>query len=377
MKLTQKSFVRRSGMSGLAFGAVGFALAALAGCGGSTTGGGGDPTPTPTSANVNLCATLGNGSLQAACGAGAWAENTHYYPGDLVTYGGFTYQSQVDHSSTGATAPPKAPNIWTNMGPQSQPQLLTQVDAAIAKLVQDQPQLFNKAQELNPGAGDYQIADLKGYFAGVVKNLNDAGVCAQADLFNDHRIKVKSSNSFHDDFNISTVDYGAGTYIRKGADSYDRSCQPAAFPLDRNPDVPPPDQGCFEPYPPQINKFGVKVLLKAEGTWTLDSTPQITNNTAYCRSIGYTDGRNFCPLRPEGTAQRVPCEGWRVGVASDTGRLGPTWRRDGQLCTGSASRCDNDPHNQFNVLSYEGDGATHTYTACTDLGFCGSYDDIH
>jgi hypothetical protein len=370
MKMAEKSFVR-GGMSALAFAAVGFTLAAMAGCGGSTGGPGNGATPTPT-VNVNLCQTLGNGSLQAACGAGAWSGNTHYYPGDLVTYGGFTYKSLQDHSSQDNAPPPKAPNLWTNMGPQSQPQLQSEVDAAIAKLVQDNPGIFNKGQELNPGAGDYQIADLKGYFAGVVANLNAAGVCAEADLFNDHRIKVKNSNNFHDDFNISTVDYGNGTYIRKGADSYDRSCQPAAFPLDRNPDVPPPDQGCFPPYPPQITQFGVKVELRASGTWTLDSTPQITHNAAYCASIGYTDGRNFCPLRPEGTSQRVPCEGWRVGLASDTGRLGPTWRRDGNLCTGGDSRCDNDPHNQYNLLTYEGDGNDHTYTACTDLNFCGS-----
>jgi hypothetical protein len=350
-------------------------LAAFSGaCGGGTTI---TQTPTPTPTPVSLCDSLGKGVQEAACGAAAWATNTHYYPGDLVTYAGNTYQCTRDHSSDIGLEPPKATNRWALVGPQSTPQLSASVDAAIAKLVQDNPGIFNKSHEGNPGSGDYEILDFKAYFAGVTANLNAAGLCAQSDIFNDHRIKVKNSAGFSEDYNISTPDLENGSFIQTGVDSFDRTCTPAAFPLDRNPDVPPPDQGCLPPYPPQISQFGEKVELKSGGIWTLDSTPQITDNKPYCASIGYTDARSFCPLRPEGTAQRVPCEGWRVGLAKDTGRLGPTWSRDGKPCTGPDSGCENEPHNQYRLLVYPGDGSMHTYSACSDLGFCGSIDLNH
>ena len=38
-----------------------------------------------------------------------------------------------------------------------------------------------------------------------------------------------------------------------------------------------------------------------------DSTP-LVQGAAYCRSIGYTDGRSACPLRPEGAPFRIECE---------------------------------------------------------------------
>lgn len=361
---------RTGGRNRLAAAAA--ALVFTVSCGGSTntiT----PPAGTPTPVGVAAC-TLGNGVQQATCGAGAWAADTHYLPGELVTFSGITYSCLRDHSSQLHHEPPTASNLWASQGPQVQPQLAPAVDAAIDKLVQTSPGLFDRTLELNPGLKDYLILDVKGYFAGVVANLQAAGYCAEIDLFNDHRIKVKNAAAFSEDYNISTVDLGDGSYIQKNPAAYDRACQPAAFPLPRNPDVPPPDQGCFQPYPPQISRFGIKVQLQGNQTKTLDSTPQVTSNGAYCAAIGYTDGRTFCPLRPEGTAQRVPCEGWRVGLAKDTGRLGPTWLRDGKPCTGPASGCANEPHNQYRLVAYFDNGNTHTYSACSDLDQCGTFD---
>jgi hypothetical protein len=255
-------------------------------------------------------------------------------------------------------------------------QLGAKVDAAIDALVTQNPGIFDKTKELTPGSRSYQVLDVKAYLSGVANNLNANGLCAEVDLFNDHRVKVKSSTSVSEAYNVTTIDFGDGAYIQKSPASYDISCSPAAFPLDRNPDVPPPDQHCPQPYPPQIGRFGVKVFSKLGGVFTLDSTPQILDRD-YCRSLGYTDNRSFCPVRPEGKPDRVFCEGWRVGRASDTGLLGPTWSRDGKPCTGPASGCGNFPGNQYHLLIYEGDGAMHTYTACTDLGFCGSYETDH
>jgi hypothetical protein len=113
----------------------------------------------------------------------------------------------------------------------------------------------------------------------------------------------------------------------------------------------------------------IKIAIHQQGPhfWTLDATPLVGPDAAYCAEIGFTDGRANCPVRPEGHPERSACEAWLVGVAVDTARPGPTWRRDGSLCTGPASGCENDPENQY-LLRAMGSG---NYTACADNGFCG------
>lgn len=242
------------------------------------------------------------------------------------------------------------------------------VDDAIDVVISQHPEYFDMTQ--GASTREYMILDKIAYRTAVVGRLVAGGLCAEADTFSDRRIKVKESADFHEDYNITSIDYGDGAFIQWGAVSYDTTCTPAAFPLAVNPDVPPPDQGCGVPYPPPIDDFGTRILVRAGGVWTLDSTPRI-RDINYCRSIGFTDGRSFCPLRDEGSPERVPCENWRVGTATDTGRVGPTWRRDGQLCTGQASGCANSAHNQLQLLVYPSDGAEHAFTACTPLDACG------
>jgi len=128
----------------------------------------------------------------------------------------------------------------------------------------------------------------------------------------------------------------------------------------------PSSSGCFPPLPPEISRFNVKVHLRGAGFWTIDSTPLVGPDPSYCALIGFTDNRAYCPVRPEGHPERLGCEAWRVGKASDTGRVGPTWTRDGRLCTGS-SGCENSPDNQFQVRAIEGG----LYRACATNGVCG------
>jgi hypothetical protein len=101
----------------------------------------------------------------------------------------------------------------------------------------------------------------------------------------------------------------------------------------------------------------------------LDSTPLVGPDAAYCRRIGYTDGRSYCPVRQEGSPDRVACEATIVGRATDTGRVGPTWTVDGRPCDGSgaATSCVNHPGNQFQAYAY---GAG-TFRACAGGGACG------
>jgi hypothetical protein len=117
--------------------------------------------------------------------------------------------------------------------------------------------------------------------------------------------------------------------------------------------------GCGEPYPPAISRINVKIHANA------GDRP----DAEYCKRIGFSDGRSFCPVRAEGSPERIPCEAARVGVASDTGRPGPTWSVNGRSCDSadSASRCLNHGDNQYLAWAY----GTGSFRACAQSGVCG------
>ncbi len=127
---------------------------------------------------------------------------------------------------------------------------------------------------------------------------------------------------------------------------------------------------CGPPVPPPVTRISVKVYSTGGGHVTLDSTPLVGPDLAYCREIGYTDGRSFCPVRPDGHPERLACEAARIGRASDTGRIGPTWTANGAACTGprEGASCANHGSNQFFVYAY-GSGS---FRACAESGVCGT-----
>jgi len=130
---------------------------------------------------------------------------------------------------------------------------------------------------------------------------------------------------------------------------------------------PTPDtSGCGDPLPPPISQISVKVHLRGGDAWTLDSTPQVVDR-AYCEAIGFTDGRSFCPVRPEGHPERQACELYAVGRARDTDRPGPTWYFRDAFCASRASGCVNHPDNQYQLKIYVGG----TFKACARNGVCG------
>ena len=132
--------------------------------------------------------------------------------------------------------------------------------------------------------------------------------------------------------------------------------------------TPPPNAGaCGNPIPPPLWNINTKVHIKGPNRWTLDSTP-IVHDQEYCKQIGFTDGRIDCPVRTEGASDRVACETYAVGYAADTGRPGPTWTRNGNLCTGAFTDCENHEDNQFLLFAYGGG----VYKACSRSGVCGS-----
>jgi hypothetical protein len=126
---------------------------------------------------------------------------------------------------------------------------------------------------------------------------------------------------------------------------------------------------CGPPVPPPLSRMNVKVHGRSGERYVLDATPIVGPDVAYCRVIGFTDGRQFCPVRVEGHPERQACEAARVGRAADTGRSGPTWSANGKRCNGpdGSTSCMNHPDNQYLVFAY-GSG---TFRACTAGGVCG------
>lgn len=127
--------------------------------------------------------------------------------------------------------------------------------------------------------------------------------------------------------------------------------------------------GCGPPAPPALSRMTISVYGRAGNSALLDSTPLVGPDGDYCRQVGFTDGRLFCAVRPDGHPERVACEAAVVGRASDTGRAGPTWSADGKPCNGpeGGTSCLNHPENQYMAYAY-GAGA---FRACAADGVCG------
>jgi len=243
--------------------------------------------------------------------------------------------------------------------------LLQEVEGAIDRAIKAHPELFDLSREAAPETRAFYVLDREGYFEALIGELRAAGMCAEQDYDGRETISVKDSSDFSEDFDVLLSD----GFIRRGAGAYRQTCNPSSFPLDANPDWPPRGSGCYKPYPPVVSRFNVKEHFKGQPS-TLDATPQVGPDVAYCASVGYTDGRAICPVRPEGYEDRVECEAWRVGEASDTGRIGPTWSFEGEACTGPDSGCENSPDNQYQVLAYK----IGRYAACAANGACGYFD---
>lgn len=239
--------------------------------------------------------------------------------------------------------------------------LLQEVEEAIDLVIQQKPEAFDLTDEYAPGTRAYMIKDRETFLNTLVANLRLAGNCAERDPDDalQETIRLKNASDFSEEFDVIL----STGHIRRGSGMFRRKCTPSNFPVDRSADAPPIGSGCGRPYPPPVTRFNCKVHLKGE-FYTLDSTPQVGPDTAYCASIGFPD-RAICPLRPEDWPDRKACEDWRVGKAKDTGRSGPTWTKaDGSPCTGPESGCQNSPDNQYQLWSFE----PGTYKAAAENG---------
>ena len=233
---------------------------------------------------------------------------------------------------------------------------------AMDQLVRQSPHIFDKNVESGVNTGQYKVLDKEAYLTGLVANLVEAGYCAERDPDDGayERILVKNENGFSENFDVLA---GSAPFMRRGG-SYFETCTPANFPVERG-NLPAPGSGCGYPYPSPVVMMTCKVHTFAQDVYTLDSTA-LVGDKEYCDLVGFVD-RDLCPVRPEWSSERVPCEIWRLGNAKDTGRPGPTWTTaGGQYCSGPESGCANHPTNQHALLVYKGG----SYTVCANSGAC-------
>ncbi len=104
------------------------------------------------------------------------------------------------------------------------PAFLSAVEAAQDKLVRERPDIFN-LNDVSSGGG-YRVVKADDYLNGMAQTLVAAGFCAQRSVFD--TIQVKNSDDYSEEYDI-LVSTG---YMHRGAGAYQKSCSPAAFPLD-------------------------------------------------------------------------------------------------------------------------------------------------
>jgi hypothetical protein len=301
------------------------------------------------------------GAMGLSCGGGSSSPASSSTPPVTSTPKPTPTPSSGSGSPSASSCPlgPGDPNAECS---KTSPKLANAILAALDRLVQEQPQLFDKNDEAGAGTGQYKVLNKDAYLNGLVAELIAMGYCSERDPDDGayERILLKNENGFSENFDVLT----SSGYLRRNG-IYFETCTPASFPVDRG-GLPPAGSGCGWPYPPPISRMNCKLHLYGPDYYTLDSTAIVGPDAAYCAAAGFTDGRALCPVRPPDSPERVPCETWIVGLAQDTGQPGPTWTVNGQYCTGADSGCAHDPVNPYELLVYK----SGTYTVCAKTGSC-------
>jgi hypothetical protein len=306
-----------------------------------------------------LVATAGS-SLSISCGGGSGSSPSGSTPPTTATPQ--PTPTPPASGNPGATSCALGEGSLSADCGKASSRLVDAIVNAMDQLVKQKSEIFDKSEEAGAGTGQYKVLDKEAYLNGLVANLSAEGYCAQRDPddYTYERIQVKNENGFSETFDVLT-----GSSFMRRAGSYVETCTPSSFPVDRS-ELPPAGSGCGVPYPPPISRMSCKLHFGGGEYDTLDSTALVGHDLEYCAQVGFTDGRSLCPVRPESSPERLPCETWRVGYAQDTGRPGPTWTVGGKFCTGKASGCQNHPSNQHQLLVY----ASGSYQVCAQTGAC-------
>jgi hypothetical protein len=105
--------------------------------------------------------------------------------------------------------------------PRQSPSFLREVEAAIDRLVAEEPGLFNKNKTQGCGSC-YEVRDWTRYTQRMAQMVTRNGLCGHYD---GEELAVKNTNSFNDQYDILT----SGGFIRRELGSYRSTCYPAWF----------------------------------------------------------------------------------------------------------------------------------------------------
>ena len=186
------------------------------------------------------------------------------------------------------------------------PSFLDDVDAAINKLVKDEPDIFDLGEELGPGG--FKVLSNGRYYVGVMRNLQAMGFCAN---FDGEEMQVKNNNQFSDQYHIMI----SSGHVRRGASSYRATCYPAAFPVGgtglpgqrKDCDLPPSREiACGRENPSFLNDVDQSIQALAEKHPTMFDFNDLQSGTDWFKVNnvqGYIEGmisemraKGFCAM---------------------------------------------------------------------------------
>jgi len=179
-------------------------------------------------AEQGLCADFDGEELQVTNRA-SFSDQYHVLTSGLVVRRGeSSYRATCYPAVLPTPAPPLATTPGCSLPPskekacgREESQYLPLVEAAIARAIQEHPELFD-LNDTQKGTDWVKVVNESGYFSTVIANVSKNGICA---MFDGEELAVKGESRFSEHFDIHT----AGGYIRRGEGSYRSSCYPAAF----------------------------------------------------------------------------------------------------------------------------------------------------
>jgi hypothetical protein len=106
--------------------------------------------------------------------------------------------------------------------PRTSPLFLGDVDAAVARVIDGHPELFDLTQKAGPGG--YFVRDIDGFYDAVVEEVAQGShLCTIVDA--DLEIAVKRDNASSEQYKLM---WSSG-YLRRGESAYRATCSPAWF----------------------------------------------------------------------------------------------------------------------------------------------------
>ena len=171
-----------------------------------------DPTPAPSQPPVAIPVVLPPPVLSGPAPAPTPTPSSTPAPSPTPT------PTSAPPSGGSCSLPPSnSPDAPCSM---QTPAFWNTVDKAITLLTQQQPSIFDLNNKICENC--YYVKNEAAYVAGVIKNLNAAGVCA---YYDGEELAVKNSNSFNEQFDILI----SSGHIRRGLGSYRSTCNPSWF----------------------------------------------------------------------------------------------------------------------------------------------------